>query len=84
MFFANSQPTARFPLVVLDEMQQYINEDNEKSLVQNLVEKTSGFRQQVLIVSTGQAALNANATLQKLSDRFGVWVALADTDVETV
>lgn len=73
-------------LVVLDEMQQYINEDNEKSLlVQNLVEKTSGgFDSRVLIVSTGQAALNANTTLQKLSDRFGVWVALADTDVETV
>ena len=41
------------------EMQQYINEDNEKSLlVKNLVEKTSGgFDSRVLIVSTGQAAL---------------------------
>lgn len=73
-------------LVVLDEMQQYINDDNAKALnVQDLVEGCSSrFGSQVLIVATGQAALTANPTLQKLIDRFSVTVALSDTDVETV
>ena len=73
-------------LVVLDEMQQYINDDNAKALeVQGLAEACSSkFGSQVLIVATGQAALMANPTLQKLIDRFSVTVALPDTDVETV
>jgi hypothetical protein len=73
-------------LVVLDEMQQYINDDNAKALnVQDLVEACSSrFGSQVLVVATGQAALTANPTLQKLIDRFSVTVALSDTDVETV
>lgn len=73
-------------LIVLDEMQQYINDDNKTAeQVQLLVEGcSSGFNSQVLIVATGQAALTANPTLQKLIDRFSVTVALSDTDVETV
>lgn len=73
-------------LVVLDELQQYINDDNDRALkVQELVEACSSrFDSQVLIVATGQAALTANPTLQKLIDRFSVTVALSDTDVETV
>jgi len=73
-------------LIVLDEMQQYINDDNAKALqVQDLVEGCSSrFNSQVLVVATGQAALTANPTLQKLIDRFSVTVALSDTDVETV
>ncbi len=73
-------------LVVLDEMQQYINDDNAKALqVQDLVEGCSSrFNSQVLVVATGQAALTANPTLQKLIDRFSVTVALSDTDVEAV
>jgi len=73
-------------LVVLDEMQQYINDDNAKAFqVQDLVEGCSSrFSSQVLVVATGQAALTANPTLQKLIDRFSVTVALSDTDVETV
>jgi hypothetical protein len=73
-------------LVVLDEMQQYINDDNVKaSNVQDLVEGCSSrFGSQVLVVATGQSALTANPTLQKLIDRFSVTVALSDTDVETV
>ncbi len=35
-------------------------------------------------MATGQAALTANPTLQKLIDRFSVTVALSDTDVKTV
>ncbi|CDO89414.1 hypothetical protein AWC29_12840 [Mycobacterium triplex] len=73
-------------LVILDEMQQYIEDDNVKALqVQDLVEGCSSrFNSQVLVVATGQAALTANPTLQKLIDRFPVPVALSDTDVETV
>lgn len=73
-------------LVVLDEMQQYIDDENATALnVQDLVESCSSrFNSQVLIVATGQSALTANPTLQKLIDRFPVTVALSDTDVETV
>ncbi len=73
-------------LVVLDEMQQYINDENARAEhVQHLVEGCSSrFGSQVVVVATGQAALTANPTLQKLIDRFSVTVALSDTDVETV
>ena len=73
-------------LVVLDEMQQYINDENTKAEhVQHLVEGCSArFGSQVVVVATGQAALTANPTLQKLIDRFSVTVALSDTDVEAV
>ena len=73
-------------LIVLDEMQQYINEDSDKALkVQNLVEAcSSSFESRVLVVATGQSALTANPTLQKLVDRYTVHVQLSDTDVETV
>ena len=73
-------------LVVLDEMQQYIGDDGEKALaVQDLVEGCSRrFESQVLFVATGQSALTATPTLQKLTGRFSVPVALSDADVETV
>lgn len=73
-------------LIVLDEMQQYINEDNAKAEhVQHIVEGCSKrFESRVVVVATGQADLTANQALQKLTDRFFVKVALSDTDVETV
>lgn len=73
-------------LIVLDEMQQYIGDDNEKALtVQHIVEGCSArFQSQVLFVATGQSALTATPTLQRLTDRFAVQVALSDADVETV
>jgi hypothetical protein len=73
-------------LIVLDEMQQFINDDNKVAeQVQYIAEDcASRFNSQVLVVATGQAALTANPTLQKLIDRFSVTVALSDTDVETV
>jgi len=83
-----STTPGRLPLtlVVLDEMQQYIGEDNDKALaVQNIVEGCSArFESQMLFVATGQSALTATPTLQKLTDRFAVQVALSDKDVETV
>ena len=73
-------------LIVLDEMHQYIDEDNSRALgVQNIIEGvTAQFKSQVLIVATGQSALSATATLVKLTDRFPVQVALSDKDVESV
>jgi len=73
-------------LIVLDEMQQFINEDPDRAQqVQLLVEECSErFDGQVLIVATGQSALQATAILQKLIDRFGVQVQLSDADVESV
>ncbi len=83
---SNSARKLPLALVVLDEMQQYIGEDNEKALaVQNLVEGCSArFESQLLFVATGQSALTATPTLQKLTDRFAVQVALSDKDVESV
>lgn len=73
-------------LVVLDEMQQYIGDDNDKALaVQNIVQGCSArFESMVLFVATGQSALTATPTLQKLIDRFPLPVELSDNDVETV
>jgi hypothetical protein len=73
-------------LIVFDEMQQYINEDNEKALVvQNIVEGCSArLESRILFLATGQSALTATPTLQKLNDRFRVEVHLSDTDVEAV
>lgn len=83
-----STTAGRLPLtlVVLDEMQQYIGDDNDKALaVQNIVEGCSArFESQMLFVATGQSALTATPTLQKLTDRFALQVALSDKDVETV
>jgi hypothetical protein len=83
-----STTTGKLPLtlVVLDEMQQYIGDDNNKALaVQNIVEGCSArFESQVLFVATGQSALTATPTLQKLIDRFPLPVELSDNDVETV
>ena len=73
-------------LIVLDEMQQYIGDDNGKALaVQGIVQGCSArFESSVLFVATGQSALTATPTLQKLIDRFPVPVELSDNDVETV
>lgn len=73
-------------LVVLDEMQQYIGDDNYKALdVQHIVQRCSArFESTVLFVATGQSALTATPTLQKLIDRFPLPVELSDNDVETV
>ncbi|MEJ7787182.1 MAG: BREX system P-loop protein BrxC, partial [Solirubrobacteraceae bacterium] len=84
-----SERAGRLPLtlIVLDEMQQYVSDDGDRSEdVRELVEScASRFSSQVLVVATGQAALSAGGpALGKLMDRFDVQVALSDTDVETV
>lgn len=83
-----SDTEGRYPLtlIVLDEMQQYLGDDNAKTLaVQNIVEGVSSrFDNCVLFVATGQSAMGGTPTLQKLTDRFPVHVHLSDKDVETV
>ena len=73
-------------LIVLDELQQYINDDPDKAYqVQLVIEAISvRFKSQVLIVATGQSALTATPTLSRLTDRFFVQVPLSDKDVESV
>jgi hypothetical protein len=83
-----SDNDGRYPLtlIALDEMQQYLGDDNTKTLaVQNIVEGVSSrFENCVLFVATGQSAMGGTPTLQKLTDRFPVYVHLSDKDVETV
>jgi len=73
-------------LLVFDELQQYLGEDQGRTLqVQTVVEACSArFGSRLLFVSTGQAALQATPQLSKLQGRFTVRVMLSDTDVERV
>lgn len=73
-------------LIVLDEAQQFIGDDSDRSLqIQEVVEACSKqLNSRVLIVATGQSALSGTPQLQKLRDRFRVAIQLSDTDVEAV
>lgn len=73
-------------LIVLDEVQQYISGDGGRAMeVQNLVESVSKEMDgRVLLVATGQQELTADATLQKIQDRFTVKVVLKNQDVDAV
>ena len=78
----------KFPLtlVVLDEVQQYIGDDSQRSMdVQEVVEsccKNIGGR--LLFIGTGQTALSSTANLKRLEGRFTIRVELSDDDVEAV
>ena len=73
-------------VIILDEVQQYIGDDTNRSyVVQEVVEACSKrFGDRVLFVGTGQTALSGTAALHRLQGRFAVTVELSDTDVETV
>jgi hypothetical protein len=73
-------------LIVLDEAQQYIGDHPGRAQeLQQAVERIqTAFDSQVLVVATGQAALNTTPNLQKLQGRFTVNVMLSDKDVEQV
>ena len=73
-------------LLVLDEMQQSIGNDSGRTLqVQNIVQACSSrFGSSLLLVATGQAALEGSPQLSKLQDRFTVRVTLEDKDVQQV
>jgi len=78
----------KFPLtlIVLDEVQQYIGENPELSmLVQETVEaccKNLGGK--VLFVGTGQTAVTGTPSLARFQGRFTIRVELSDADVDTV
>src|SRR5690606_6807249 len=78
----------QFPLtlVVLDEVQQYIGSDAEKTFqVQEVTETLcKHFNGKLLFVGTGQSALSGMPSLQRLLGRFPVPVMLGDWDVENV
>ncbi len=73
-------------LVVLDELQQYINDNVERMEdVRSIVEACcTKFDSRLLVVSTGQSALQATPVLQKLQGRYTVRVSLADADIDSV
>lgn len=78
----------KFPLtlVVLDEIQQYIGENADKSIklqetVETCCKKLGG---KLLFVGTGQTAVTGTPNLKKLEGRFTVRIELSDTDVDSV
>lgn len=73
-------------LIALDELQQYIGDDPNRSIdVQQVTEACcKHFGSRLLFVGTGQTALSNTPALQRLVDRFTIPIQLSDTDVETV
>ena len=72
-------------ILVLDEVQQYIGDSNDRSTL--VTEVTEALCKQldshVLVVASGQSALTATPKLQKLTDGT-IRVQLSDQDVEAV
>ncbi|TWT48943.1 BREX system P-loop protein BrxC [Botrimarina hoheduenensis] len=79
---------SKFPLtlVVLDEVQQFIGSNSDRSIeVQEMIEaccKRIGGK--LMIVGTGQTAVTGTANLKKLEGRFTTRIELSDADVESV
>ena len=73
-------------LIALDEVQQYIGEDGQRSMdVQEAVEaccKSIGGK--LMFIGTGQTAVTGTSNLKKLEGRFTVRVELSDADVDAV
>ncbi len=78
----------KFPLtlIVLDEVQQFIGEDSQRSIaVQEAVEACcKSFGGKLLFIGTGQTAVTGTSNLKKLEGRFPIRVELSDADVEAV
>lgn len=78
----------QFPLtlVVLDEVQQYIGTDGQRSIdVQEVVETAcKQFAGKLLFIGTGQTAVTGTTNLKKLEGRFTVRLELSDADVDAV
>lgn len=73
-------------VLVLDEVQQYINNDPDVALgVQEVIEACQKeLDGRVLVVGTGQSALTDTPALQRIMGRFQIKVHLKDNDVEKV
>lgn len=78
----------KFPLtlIVLDEIQQFIGENSQRSMdVQEVVESCcKGIGGKLLFIGTGQTAVTGTRNLKKLEGRFTLRVELSDADVEAV
>ena len=72
--------------LVLDEAQQYLGDSGDRSAVFTEMAEAvqTQFDGRVMLVASGQSALSATPTLQKLRDRFRLKVELTDADVEQV
>ncbi|RMH01945.1 MAG: BREX system P-loop protein BrxC [Planctomycetota bacterium] len=81
-------PTGTLPLtiLVLDEVQQYLGDSVDRSVVFTEVAEAieTQLDSRVLLVASGQSALTEEKLLQKLRDRFRIAVQLSDADVEVV
>ena len=73
-------------LLVLDEIQQFLGASVQRTMdLQDIAEYCcTRLNQKLLLVLTGQSALNTTPNLQRLQARFAVRVQLSDTDVESV
>ena len=74
-------------IVVLDEVQQYINEaaDRASSITEVAEAFQTQFDSRIMLVGAGQSALSAGTqALMWLRDRFVISVELTDADVEAV
>jgi ATP:corrinoid adenosyltransferase len=73
-------------LLVLDELQVYINEDaNRMRQVQDVIESiTKSLGSKLLVVATGQSAMQASTQLAKLQARFTLQIPLQQSDVQYV
>jgi hypothetical protein len=73
-------------LVVLDEIQQFIGQDAQIALdVQEVTEALSKKMDgRLMVIGTGQSALNDAPNLQRLMGRFSVKIHLKDNDVDKV
>jgi hypothetical protein len=80
--------SGKFPctLLVVDEIQQFIGEKIQRAMdMQEIAEHCcTKLNQRLLLVGTGQSALNTTPSLQRLQARFAVPVQLSDADVESV
>ena len=73
-------------LLVLDEMQQFIDNSTDRALrVQEAVKTCSNSMDgQVLIMATGQTAITGTACLAQIEGRFTVRVQLSEEDIDSV
>ncbi len=73
-------------LVALDEIQQFIGDDSEKTYdIQEVTQACcSEFGGKLLFVGTGQTALTGTPELEKLTGRYRIQIQLSDADVQAV
>lgn len=73
-------------LLVIDEIQQFLGDKVQRAMdLQEIAEHCcTDLDSRLLVVGTGQSALNTTPSLQRLQARFKVRVQLSDTDVENV